>query len=72
VIDRFHAQKLALDAVQEIRIIHRWDAIDEESDAIEKARNQSLKYNPNLLSNGDTLKQLLARSRYLLYKSNSK
>lgn len=49
VIDRFHLQKLALDAVQEIRIKHRWDAIDEESDAIEKARNRPLKDTPNVL-----------------------
>ena len=72
VIDRFQVQKLALDALQEIRIKHRWQAIDAENDAIEYARNKNLKYNPELLSNGDTLKQLLARSRYLLYKSSSK
>lgn len=72
VIDRFHAQKLALDALQEIRIKHRWDAIDAENDAIENARSKSLKFKPELLKNGDTLKQLLARSRYLLYKSSSK
>jgi len=72
VIDRFHVQKLVLDALQEIRIKHRWEAIDAESDAIEKARNKSLKYNPELLNNGDTVKQLLARSRYLLYKNSNK
>ena len=72
VIDRFQVQKLALDALQEIRIKHRWQAIDAENDAIEYARNKNLKYNPELLSNGDTLKQLLARSRYLLYKYSSK
>lgn len=72
VIDRFHVQKLALDALQEIRIKHRWEAIDTESDAIENARNRNLKYTSELLSNGDSLKQLLARSRYLLYKSSSK
>ena len=72
VIDRFHVQKLALDALQEIRIKHRWEALDSENDAIENARNNSLKYTPELLANGDTLKQLLARSRYLLYKSSSK
>ncbi len=72
VIDRFHVQKLALDALQEIRIKHRWEAIDKENDAIENARNRNLKYTPELLSNGNTLKQLLARSRYLLYKSRSK
>ena len=72
VIDRFHVQKLALDALQEIRIKHRWNAIDQENDAIEEARTRNLKYNPEVLSNGDTLKQLLARSRYLLYKTNAK
>jgi len=72
VIDRFHVQKLALDALQEIRIKHRWEALDAENDAIENARNRSIKYTPELLPNEDTLKQLLARSRYLLYKSSSK
>lgn len=72
VIDRFHVQKLALDALQEIRIKHRWDAIDAENDAIEKARSKYLKFKPELLKNGDTLKQLLARSRYLLYKPSYK
>ncbi|MFT4848595.1 MAG: transposase [Sediminicola sp.] len=33
VIDRFHVQKLALDALQEIRIKHRWEALDAENDA---------------------------------------
>lgn len=72
VIDRFHVQKLALDALQELRIKHRWNALDKENDAIEDARSKSLKYIPEILPNGDTLKQLLARSRYLLYKSSSK
>jgi len=63
-------QKLALDALQEIRIKHRWEALDAENDAIENARNKSVKYKPELFSNGDTLKQLLARSRYLLYKTS--
>lgn len=68
VIDRFHVQKLVLDALQEIRVKHRWEALDAENNAIEAARNKSIKYTPELLSNEDTLKQLLARSRYLLYK----
>lgn len=72
VIDRFHVQKLALDALQEIRIKHRWEALDNENQAIEDARNKAYKYSPKLLSNGDSLKQLLARSSYLLYKSSSK
>jgi transposase len=72
VIDRFHVQKLAYDALQEIRIAHRWDAINEETNAIENAKTDDIKYIPKVLSNGDTKKQLLARSRYLLFKSGDK
>ena len=72
VIDRFHVQKLSLDALQEIRIKHRWDAIGAENDAMENAKKESLNYKPELLPNGDTLRQLLARSRFLLYKSPNK
>ena len=72
VIDRFHVQKLALDALQEIRIKHRWEALDSENDAIEHSRNKGVRYTSEVLENGDTLKQLLARSRYLLYSSSSK
>ena len=72
VIDRFHVQKLAYDALQEIRIAHRWDAINEETNAIENAKSDGKKYIPEILSNGDTKKQLLARSRYLLFKSGDK
>lgn len=69
VIDRFHVQQLASEALQEIRIRHRWEAIEAENDAIDKARKTKHAYSPEILSNGETLKQMLARSRYLLYKS---
>jgi transposase len=72
VTDRFHVQKLAYDAVQEIRIKHRWEAIDQENNEIELAKEVKLKYVTEVLENGDTLKQLLARSRYLLFKTESK
>lgn len=72
VIDRFHVQKLALDALQEIRIAHRWEAINEETNDIENARANKVEYVPQVLKNGDTKKQLLFRSRYLLFKSPDK
>ncbi len=72
VIDRFHVQKLAYDAVQEARIKYRWEALDAENAAIETAKKSKQSYQPEVLSNGDTLKQLLARSRYLLFKHRSK
>ncbi len=72
VIDRFHVQKLAYDAIQEIRISHRWDAMNEDNDLKIEAKGLNKKYKPIMYSNGDTKKQLLARSRYLLFKSREK
>ena len=72
VIDRFHVQKLASEAVQQIRIKHRWEAIDQENDAIILARKNGHDFVPELLLTGDTRKQILARSRYLLFKSPEK
>lgn len=72
VIDRFHVQKLAYDAVQELRIKYRWEVLDEESRAIAEARKRGNPYEPELLSNGDSIKQLLARSRHLLFKHSSR
>jgi transposase len=72
VTDRFHVQKLATEALQEIRIKYRWQAIDQENEAIEAAKKSKKRFEPEVLINGDTLKQLLARSRYFLYKNKSK
>lgn len=72
VIDRFHVQKLAYDAIQEMRIAHRWDAINEETNAIGNAKLNKQKYVAPTFSNGDTRKQLLARSMYLLFVSGEK
>lgn len=72
VIDRFHVQKLAGDAVQDIRIKFRWEAIDKENQELEMAKNENYKYTPNTFSNGDTIKQLLARSRHLLFKPETR
>ncbi len=68
VTDRFHVVKLVLDALQHLRISYRWEAIEAENSAITKAKEENIKYIPKLLSNGDSPKQLLARSRYILAK----
>lgn len=72
VSDRFHVQKLAMDAVQELRIQYRWEAIDQENGERQLAKQTDQSFIPEILKNGDTLKQLLARSRYLLFKSRDK
>lgn len=68
VIDRFHVVKLVMDALQHIRTNLRWKAIDDENQAIKTAKAEGRKYYPEILANGDTLKELLVRSKYLLYK----
>ncbi|MDR2774715.1 MAG: transposase [Tannerella sp.] len=84
VIDRFHVMKLAFEATQEIRIKHRWEAIQEETDRkqeikclkqtgqVRKAKEKEIELENERFENGDTRKELLARSRYLLFKSGDK
>lgn len=72
VIDRFHVQKLMYEALQDLRIQYRWQAMEEESKAIKQAKEKGEEYSPVRFDNGDTLKQLLSRSRCLLFKSPDK
>jgi len=72
VIDRFHVQKLAHDAVQDVRIKYRWLEIERENSFYTLAKANGETHTPETLPNGDTLKQLLARSRYLLFKHHTK
>ena len=72
VIDRFHIQKLACDAVQEIRVAHRWDALQQANDEMEECKHTGKTYVPFRFPNGDTRPELLIRSRYLLFKSADK
>ncbi len=62
VTDRFHVQKLAFEAVQDVRIKYRWIVLNEENKA-----DNTFQY-----ENGDSKRQLLAISRYLLFKISSK
>jgi len=72
VVDRFHVQKLATEALQDIRIQHRWEAIEIENILLTEAKKNKKTVEIEIFENGDTRKQLLARSRYLLYKSREK
>jgi transposase len=96
VTDRFHVAKLALDALQQVRVTQRWEEMDKENTnlatlkVVKKEFEQSLiksienpekqkeleeeykiitdKLQPIEFDNGDSPKQLLARSRYILAK----
>jgi transposase len=71
VIDRFHVQQLAFEAIQEMRIKARWEALDREAIEIHLSKTRGEKYIAPVFKNGDSLKQLLARSRYLLFKKET-
>ena len=58
--DRFHVEKLVYEALQNVRIRYRWQVMEHEADS------ERLFIFPN----GDTRKQLLSRSRYLLFKQS--
>lgn len=96
VTDRFHVARLALEALQHLRVKKRWEEMDKENEAIKATREtrkkyeaeliesennpaalaqimaqtnfNTHKYEPEILENGDTPKQLLARCKYILAK----
>lgn len=68
VTDRFHVVKFVMEALQHMRVKYRWKAIEDENKAIAKAKKEGEKYKPIVLSNGDSIKKLLARSRYIIVK----
>lgn len=70
--DRFHVQQLVSEALQEMRGSLRREALRTESEAMITARKENKKYPPHLHKNGDTTRQLLARSRYVLFKPKSR
>lgn len=69
--DHFHVIRLAMEALQHIRVKYRWQELDRENKAIKDAKDKGQKYVPWVLDNEDTPKQLLARSRYFIAKKQN-
>ena len=72
VSDRFHVQKLMNEAISDLRVDYRWQAIDQENEEIAFAKELGRKFTPHIFENGDTRRQLLARSRHIVMKHFSK
>ena len=72
VTDRFHVQQLVGEAVQDVRVTLRREALQEENAAIKQCRQEKRRYQPTVFENGDTKKQLLARSHHLLFKPENR
>lgn len=71
VTDRFHVVRLVMDALQHLRIKYRWEELDKENEAIKESKQKGIQYETVIFENGDTPKQLLARSRYILAKKET-
>ncbi len=80
--DRFHVQQLINEAVDQLRIKYRWEVLDAENKAIRayrdkrkeaKANGHSLEpWEPTKMSNGETMPQIMARSKHIVLKHFSK
>lgn len=80
--DRFHVQQLMSEAVDQLRIRHRWEVLDQENKAIKDARRKACRdkqerellgqWTPCLMENGETMPQIMARSRHIILKHKSK
>ena len=84
VNDRFHVQQLISEAIDQLRIRHRWEVLDAENNAIRehrrKRKNAASKeereligqWEPERMENGETMPQIMARSRHIILKHKSK
>lgn len=70
--DRFHVQQIVSEGVQEIRIEAKRNAVNEENELVNLHKREKRKYVPKRYTNGDTRKELLTRSKYLLFKPHNK
>ena len=84
VNDRFHVQQLISEAVDQLRIRHRWEVLDAENKSIKEhrekrktaktkeEREQIGQWEPQRMENGETLPQIMARSRHIILKHKTK
>lgn len=82
--DRFHVQQLLSEAVDQLRIRHRWEVLDAENRAIREHREKRKAakdkeerdrigpWEPQRMANGETLPQIMARCRHIILKHKSK
>ncbi len=72
ISDRFHVQQLMSQAVDEMRIELRWEVIKAENEQIRICRQQKTQYRPKIQANGETLRQIMARSKHIMTRNMSK
>ncbi len=82
--DRFHVQQLMSEAIDQLRIRYRWDVLEEENRSIRehRARRKAAKmkeekerigkWTPQLMENGETMPQIMARGRHIILMHKSR
>ena len=82
--DRFHVQKLLTEAIDQMRIGYRWEVLDAENNEIREYRKKRRQaktrqekqrigtWEPKRMDNGETMPQIMARSRHLILMHKSK
>lgn len=82
VNDRFHVQQLLSEALDQLRVRFRWEVLDEENKALREYRERRRQcrrnhtsmepWSPAIQANGETMPQVMVRSRHLLFKHHTK
>ena len=82
--DRFHVQQLMSEAVDHLRIHYRWEVLEAENRAIKEHRQKRKaavnkeerdkigKWEPIRMENGETMPQIMSRSKHIILKHWSK
>lgn len=82
--DRFHVQQLMSKAIDQIRVRLRWEILDEENKLIKEHRLKKKeaktkserekigKWVPIRMNNGETMSQIIAKSKHIILKHKSK
>lgn len=82
--DRFHVQQLMSEAVDQMRIRLRWQVLDRENKAVREHREKRKaaktkeeresigRWEPERMGNGETMPQVMAKSRHIILKHESK
>lgn len=82
--DRFHVQQIMSEAVDQMRIRLRWQVLDRENKAVREHREKRKaaktkeeresigRWEPKRMGNGETMPQVMAKSRHIILKHESK
>lgn len=73
--DRFHVQQLISEAIDRLRIRHRWEVLYAEHNKRKAAKTERELiglWEPERMEIGETLPQIMARSRHIILKHRSK